>query len=211
MKIGAPRITTALEDATLDELLAGDLEDMRLQDTDATNCHVTSLVISNVVFEKVTLTAAQFERISARDVATKQCDFSAAMLAGGAINRASFVGCRMTGVDFNKTDLHDVTFSSCKLDMGNFRFSDLRRVAFIDCTLTETDFLGATLHDVSFQSCTLERTVFEQARCKQVDLRSSQLTELVGWRSLKGAMIDDLQLVAVAPYLAQELGLIVRS
>lgn len=210
MKISVPRIATALEDATLDDLLAGDLEDVRLQYIDATNCLVTSFEISSVVFEKATLTAAQFERISARDFSAKQSDFSAAMMAGGTINRAVFTGCRMTGVDLNKTNLHDVTFTGCKLDMANFRFADLRRVVFIDCTFTETDFLGATLHDISFQACTLERTVFEQVKCKQVDLRGSQLTELVGWRSLKGVIIDDLQLVTAAPYLAHELGLIVR-
>jgi uncharacterized protein YjbI with pentapeptide repeats len=210
MKISTPRIATVLEDGTLDDLLSGDLEDVRLQDIDATNCHVTSLEISSVALEKVVLTAAQFERISARDLAAKQCDFSAAMMAGGAINRTRFSGCRMTGIDFNKTDLHDVTFTSCKLDMANFRFADLRRVAFVDCTLTETDLLGATLYDVSFQNCTLERTVFEQVKCKQVDLRGSQLSELIGWRSLKGVIIDDLQLVTAAPYLAHELGIIIK-
>lgn len=211
MKISVPRIAPVLEEGTLDDLLSGDLEDIRLSDFEAINTPVTSLEISSVMFEKVTLTASHFERISARDFASKQCDFSAAMMAGGAINRASFMGCRMTGVDFNKTNLHDVTFTSCKLDMANFRFADLRRVSFVDCTLTETDFIGATLHDVSFQSSTLERTVFDQAKCKQVDLRGSQLTELVGWRSLKGAIIDDLQLVSAAPYLAHELGLIIRE
>jgi uncharacterized protein YjbI with pentapeptide repeats len=210
MKISAPRIATVLENGSLDDLLSGDLEDIRLSSIDATNQPVTSLEISSVMLEKMTLTATQFERINVRDLAAKQCDFSASMMAGGAINRATFTGCRMTGVDFNKTDLHDVTFTSCKLDMANFRFADLRRVAFIDCTLTETDFIGATMYDVSFQDCTLERTVFEQAKCKQVDLRGSQLSELIGWRSLKGAIIDDLQLVTAAPYLAHELGIIVK-
>jgi uncharacterized protein YjbI with pentapeptide repeats len=88
---------------------------------------------------------------------------------------------------------------------------DLRRVKFIDCTFTEADFLGATLHDVTFESCMLEKTIFEQVKCKQVDLRGSQLMEIKGWRSLKGATIDDLQLVTVAPYLANELGLLIRS
>jgi hypothetical protein len=211
MKLSTPRITPELEAATIDDLLAGDMEDARLTDVDATNCHVTSLELNSVVLEKVTLTQAQFERIGARDLQAKKCDFSAAMMAGGAINRAAFMGCRMTAVDFNKTALHDITFTGCKLDMANFRFSNLQRVTFVDCTLSETDFLGARLRDVTFTSCVLEKTVFEQVTCGQVDLRSSQLTEIVGWRSLKGATIDDLQLVAVAPYLAHELGLVVRS
>jgi uncharacterized protein YjbI with pentapeptide repeats len=210
MTISAPRIPSQLTTATLDDLLAGDLEDVRLQNIDATNCHATSLEISGVALEKIVLTAAQFERINARDLKTLKCDLSSAVMNSGAINRAAFDGCRMTGCDFNKTQLHDVTFTGCKLDMANLRFADLRRVRFVDCTLNETDFLGATLHDVSFQSCLLEKTVFDQAKCKQVDLRSSQLLEVSGWHSLKGATIDDLQLVAVAPYLACELGIIVE-
>ena len=117
----------------------------------------------------------------------------------------------MPAVDFNKTTLHDVTFKGCKLDMANFRFSDLRRVKFVDCTLVEADFLGATIHEVTFESCTLEKTEFNQAKCKQLDLRTSELHEISGWSSLKGATIDGMQLAAVAPYLARELGLTVRS
>jgi uncharacterized protein YjbI with pentapeptide repeats len=95
--------------------------------------------------------------------------------------------------------------------MANFRFADMRRVKCVDCTFVDADFLGATLHDVSFESCMLERTVFTKANCKTVDLRSSDLLELSGWSALKGAMIDGAQLVAAAPYLANELGIVVRN
>jgi uncharacterized protein YjbI with pentapeptide repeats len=84
-------------------------------------------------------------------------------------------------------------------------------VRFIDCTLSETDFLGARLHDVEFQRSTLERTVFDQVRAQKLDLRSSELIDISGWRSLKGVTIDNLQLIAIAPYLAHELGFTVRD
>lgn len=211
MKISAPQLNPQLDEITLDAFLEGDIEDAALRNRDATNAHVTSLDMSGVVLEKVILTAAQFERINARDLKVGQCDLSAAMLGGGAINRAEFINCRMAGVDMSKTALHDATFSGCKLDMANFRFADIRRVKFTNCTFADTDFLGAVLHDVTFESCTLERTVFTQAKCKLVDLRSSDLFELVGWASLKGAIIDGVQLAAVSPYLAHELGITVRS
>jgi uncharacterized protein YjbI with pentapeptide repeats len=211
MKISAPRLASQLELATIEEFLDGDLEDVLLQDVDATNCLVTSLNMMGVRVEKGIFTAAQLERIGARDLAVRHCDFSAAHLASGAINRAEFNDCRMTGVDFNKTALHDVTFRDCKLDMANFRFADLRRVRFVDCLFVESDFLNATLHDVQFESCTLEKVVFDQAKCKQVDLRTSQLVELSGWSSLKGAVIDTAQLMAIAPYLAQTIGVIVKE
>lgn len=211
MKISAPRIDPQLEPVTLEEFLDGDVDDALLQDVDATNSLVVSLGLVGVRIEKVQFTAAQFERVSARDVEASRSDFSAAHLANGAINRAVFNDCRMTGVDFSRTTLHDVVFRGCKLDMANFRFADLRRVKFVDCTLIETDFLNATLHDVWFESCLLEKAIFEQAKCKQVDFRTSQLIALSGWTSLKGATIDTTQLMSAAPYLANALGITVKE
>jgi uncharacterized protein YjbI with pentapeptide repeats len=210
MKLSTPSLPARLETATLQELLDGSLEDMLLEDVDATNCSVTALDLSGVKLERVFLTAAQCERVSARDVIVKGSDFSAANFSNGVWNRAEFTNCRMSGVDFSKASLHDVTFKSCRLDMANFRFADLRRVKFIDCTMTEVDFLGARLVDATFEMSDLEKAVFETASCTRVDLRTSQLTDLVGWKSLKGATIDSVQLAAIAPYLANELGIAVR-
>jgi uncharacterized protein YjbI with pentapeptide repeats len=81
----------------------------------------------------------------------------------------------------------------------------------IDCTLLETDFMNAHLTYVDYQSSMLEKTVFNHVACKQVDLRTSQLIDVIGWRDLKGSIIDGAQLAGAAPYLAQELGLIVRD
>jgi uncharacterized protein YjbI with pentapeptide repeats len=211
MKMTPPRLQPQLADGALAGFLDGDLEDVFLRDVDVTNCHIVSLELSGVKLEKTTLTSAQLERISARDISMKHCDLSAAHLENGAINRAEFINCRMTGVDFSRSTLHDALFRGCKVDMANFRFADLRRVKFVDCTFAEADFLGATLHSVAFESCRLERTILDQVKCKQLDLRTSELQEISGWKSLKGAIIDDLQLVAVAPYLANELGIIVRQ
>lgn len=207
MKIARPQMPPKLEDIALDEFLTGEIETVRLHDINATNCHAIALEMSGVQIEKVTFTQAQFERMSGRDVRIIKTDLSTAILSASTLNRVEFSNCRMVGADFNKTALHDITFKGCKLDMANFRFADLRRVVFTDCTFTEADFLGATLHDVSFQTCTLEKTVFEQVKAKNLDLRGSDLLELRGWGSLKGVTIDDLQLAAAAPYLAQELGL----
>lgn len=210
MKLARPQIPRQLEDGSLELLIEGDLEAVKLYDIDAAKANISALGIDGVVIEKVTFLQAQLLRIGAKDLQVRQSDFSSAALTDGSINRAEFTSCRMTGVDFSKTSLHDIVFRGCKLDMANFRFADLRRVQFTDCTLVETDFLEATLHDVSFQSCTLEKTVFDQAQCKKVDLRTSQLTEMSGWGSIRGVIIDDLQLITAAPYLAKELGIIVQ-
>jgi uncharacterized protein YjbI with pentapeptide repeats len=211
MKLARPRIPTQLEDGSYTLLAEGALEGMKLDAIDATKCNIPALDLDGVMIEKTIFLQSQLLRISARDVVAKQSDFSSTVMTDGAINRAEFSHCRMTGVDFNKSSLHDVIFRGCKLDMANLRFADLRRVQFIDCTLVETDFLGATLYEVTFESCVIEKTIFNRVQCKQVDFRTSQLIELSGWGSLKGVIIDNVQLMEVAPYLANELGLRVQN
>lgn len=212
MKIATPHLPPRPEEKTL-ALLArdGELEDAWLHDEVAGAYAVSGPDLTGVLLEKVGLTGAHLSRATFRDVVARQTDFSTVSLDSASVVRAEFVSCRMTGVDFSQANLHDVVFRGCKLDFANFRRADLRRVHFIDCTLHETDFNNAVLTSVEFQSSVLEKTSFQQARCKMVDLRSSQLSEVRGWSSLKGATIDGLQLIAVAPYLAQELGVIVRD
>lgn len=212
MRVAAPKLPSQLDLSDLATMMNdGELEEVRLFDVDGLNCNVAALDLSSVQLEKVQFTGAHFSRVTLRDVVAKQTDLSAASLDSGSLVRVEFINCRMTGVDFNRTSLHDVVFRGCKLDLANFRQADLRRVQFVDCTLTETDFGSAIMSSVEFQSSTLDRTVFSQAKCKAVDLRSSQLFDISGWGSLRGAAIDGLQLVGAAPYLAQELGLLVRD
>lgn len=202
-----PKLPTILESLSLEDFLEDDAEAGQLVGADLTSQSINALDLSGVLIDSCQFGQTSLSRISARDIRLERSDFSMASLANGAINRAECRNCRMTGTDFSKTTLHDVVFIGCKLDMANFRFSDMRRVKFVDCSMVETDFLGATLHDVTFESCSLERTVFDQAKCKLVDLRSSDLQSVSGWSSLRGAVIDSGQLAMAAPYLAQQLGL----
>lgn len=211
MKLARPIIPPQLEEGSLKTLLDGDLEAQKLEDIDATKVEVVAGSWDGVIIERASFLQAQLPRLAMKDCVIKQSDFSSTVLSDGAANRVEYSNCRMMGVDISKMQLHDVTFRGCKLDMANLRFADIRRVKFIDCTLVETDFLGATLHDITFESCRLERTVFDRAHCKNVDLRGAELIEISGWGSLKGAWIDDVQLMVVAPYLANELGLTIKS
>jgi len=212
MKVATPRIPSDPTDARMLDLIEdNELDNAEIIDQDGVGLALPRLQMDSVIFDKVQLTAAQFEHLNARDVVVKRSELSSSSFSNSSMNRVSFDNCRMTGGDLSRSTLHDITFRGCKLDMANFRFADLRRVHFIECSFVESDFLSATLYDVRFESCVLEKTVFEQAKCRQVDLRSSDLYEISGWSSLRGAVIDGVQLASVAPYLAQELGISIRS
>jgi uncharacterized protein YjbI with pentapeptide repeats len=104
-----------------------------------------------------------------------------------------------------------VTFRNCKLDSVNFRSGTLTEVRFEDCVLRDAEFGGATLRRVSFGGCTLARADFTKASCDEVDLRGAELGISGGYESLRGATIDSVQLVGLAPLLARHLGIIVAE
>jgi uncharacterized protein YjbI with pentapeptide repeats len=66
----------------------------------------------------------------------------------------------------------------------------LKNVAFVGCDIEDVEFSGATLHNV--------------------DLTESRIVSIKGFHGLKGARITSEQLVALIPYVAQEIGLIVE-
>jgi uncharacterized protein YjbI with pentapeptide repeats len=84
-------------------------------------------------------------------------------------------------------------------------------VTFEDCVLRDADFSGATLTRVRFPGCTLTGATFEKATCSVVDLRGASLGITAGFSALRGATIDSLQLMAMAPLLAHHLGIEVKD
>lgn len=208
MKLVGPHLPAVLEDGDANLFVDGaSFEGCRFTSIDLSGATAQSVSLDEVLLERMQFTQAKLERLSVRDAMFKDCNFAAAQCADIALLRVTLNSGRMSGWDCSKGTSQDVTFTNCKLDMTNFRFAKLTRVRFIGCVLTDADFLGAELRDVSFDDCLLERTEFAQSKMKDVDLRSSQLIDIKGWQSLKGATIDTMQLMSAAPYLAAEMGI----
>lgn len=126
---------------------------------------------------------------------------------GIRIRRVVFRNSRLTGLGMGEAALGEVRFIGCKLDYVNFRFSELDSVGFEDCVLTEADFQGARIRDTRFEACQLVGADFTKAELKRVDLRGSELAPAGSLQGLRGATIDSLQLIDLAPALAHELGI----
>jgi uncharacterized protein YjbI with pentapeptide repeats len=71
------------------------------------------------------------------------------------------------------------------------------------------DFGGATLARTAFTASRLSGVDFSRARLDRVDLRGSELGLIVGPDPLRGAIISTGQLAALAPVLAESLGIVV--
>jgi uncharacterized protein YjbI with pentapeptide repeats len=206
--IAAPKLPTILEDADITQFESeATLEGCQLEDSELTATTADSVSLDEVQLSRIILTEAKLDKLVARDTIIKNCDFSAAQCSEISLQRVSVTGGRMTGWDCNKGLFKDVTFTGCKLDMANFRFAKLTNVKFIDCILTNADFLKAEMYKVAFEDCLLEQTDFNQCSLRDVDLRSSQLINVKGWKYMGGVIIDSVQLTLIAPHLADELGI----
>jgi uncharacterized protein YjbI with pentapeptide repeats len=124
---------------------------------------------------------------------------------------ATLTGCALAGVQVFSASLRRVRFRDCKLDSVNFRSGTLTDVTFENCLLLDTEFGGARLLRVSFPGSTLTRADFAKVTCTDVDLRGAELGITAGYESLRGATIDSVQLVALAPLLARHLGITVAD
>jgi uncharacterized protein YjbI with pentapeptide repeats len=140
-------------------------------------------------------------------------------LAESSLTDVWFSGCVLAGVQAFSLSARRVTFRDCKLDSVNFRECSLREVLFEDCVLRDVDFGGAKLTRVRFPGCTLSGADFTKVTCADVDLRGARLGAgtpgdtgiRAGFDSLRGARIDTLQLVTLAPLLAHHLGITVED
>jgi uncharacterized protein YjbI with pentapeptide repeats len=214
MKVVLPRIPSGLKITIEDPAVLkanADFERVILRGFEALNKAAQRMKVDESALDRLVLVNAALDEITMLDTEVRGCDFSAAVLTGGSLNRVRFTNCRMAGVDFSRAKLQNVTFVGCRLDMANFRFSKLSKVTFEDCTLIETDFQVGELTQVAFTQCTIERAIFDQCKAIQVDARGSDISEIHGWRHLRGFTLDHAQLVRVAPELASELGIDVKD
>jgi uncharacterized protein YjbI with pentapeptide repeats len=175
-------------------------------DVEAGGCHFLDCEFGGVSFGAGRLRKSRFTEVS-----MLQVRFVATDLAETGWQDSTVTGCALAGVQAFSAAARRVSFRSAKLDSVNFRGAAFTDVAFEDCVLRDVDFGGATLLRVSFAGCTLADVDFTKVTCTEVDLRGASLGITAGYESLRGATIDSGQLVALAPYLARHLGLVVAD
>jgi uncharacterized protein YjbI with pentapeptide repeats len=163
-----------------------------------------------------------------------ECAFTGVSFSGGDLRQARFASVwlrdvRFTGTSLAETEwtdsdladsawagteafsarLRQVTLHGCKLDSVNFRDAELTEVAFDNCVLRDVDFTGATLTRTSFGGSRLASVTFTHTTLDQVDLRGAELGITTDATSLRGAIVTPAQFTAMAPVLAESLGIVV--
>ncbi len=139
-------------------------------------------------------------------------------MAESSLTDTWFSGCVFAGVQAFSCVARRVLFRGCKLDSVNFRDGKLTDVVFEDCVLRDVDFGSAKLTRVRFAGSTLvgadftvEPPAAPSARTSTCAARGSAPTTSpgikAGYDRLGGTRIDSLQLMTLAPLLAQHLGI----
>ena len=148
-----------------------------------------------------------FSSVWLRDVA-----FTGTSLAETEWTDAVLISTAAAGVEAFGARLHRVTLHGCKLDSVNFRGAELTEVTFDNCLLRDVDFTGATLTRTTFGGSRLARATFTRTTLDQVDLRgAAELGLVIDATSLRGAIVTPAQLTAMAPVLAETLGIVVAD
>jgi uncharacterized protein YjbI with pentapeptide repeats len=195
----------------------GDYDNVRFDDQTLTDVSAGGARFAEAAFTRVTFDGGRLRRCRLFDVWFGDTRFVAFETAESSFTDAWFHGCVLAGVQAFATAMRRVRFTDCKLDSVNFRNAVLTDVTFSDCVLRDVDFGSAKLTRVRFPGCQLADADFSKVSCTDVDLRDAALGHdgtpgiRAGYESLRGARIDTLQLMTLAPLLAHHLGITVED
>lgn len=188
-------------------------------------------------YEWLHIDGQTFDDVDAGMSRFNECAFSSVTFTAGRLRRTRFdtvwlQGIRTVGTDLAETSWLDTeclsgllagtqlhgaqmrraVFHNCKFDSVNLRAAKLRDVSFANCLLRDVDFAGAALTNVAFPGTTLDRVDFTKAALARVDLREANALGIsAGVESLGGAIVTPLQLIDLAPAMAQHLGMTVKD
>jgi uncharacterized protein YjbI with pentapeptide repeats len=171
----------------------------------AGGCHFLDCTFDNSTFGQIKMRKCRFTDSRIRDTR-----FVATDLAETGWQDVALSSCGLAGVQAFGVALRRVAFRDCKLDSVNFRDSTFDDVRFENCLLRDVDFGSARLTGVTFGGCTLGAD-FTKTTLSRVDLRGAELGITAGYDALRGATIDTIQLIGLAPLLAQHLGITVED
>jgi len=102
-----------------------------------------------------------------------------------------------------------VSVTGGRIDFADLRETTLTDVIFTDCDLRDLDAMGARWTRVRFQDCRLGALELGSATLRDVDVSTSELSAVAGVGSLRGLTVSGVQLLQLAPAMAEHLGLVV--
>ncbi|GIF98067.1 pentapeptide repeat-containing protein [Catellatospora citrea] len=167
---------------------------------------VTEQLITGDVWSR-----AQLFRVTVARSWFIDADLSTSRFDGVTLDRCALKGCTLVGAQWTGAVFKNVVLENCRLDYATF--TELRAamgVALIGCSMVETVFDRCRLNALALDECRLTSTRFEASDLRGADLRGNDLSTVGEIMSLRGAIVADAQLPALAEALVNDLELTVR-
>ncbi|MFL6098667.1 MAG: pentapeptide repeat-containing protein [Actinomycetales bacterium] len=177
-----------------------------LSERDLTGSRLVECELSDVVLEDAKLTAVRLI-----DCRLENLDVPVLLAARPMWRNVSLRASRVGSAELYDGEWASVLVTGCRLGYLNFRHSTLTDVELNGCRISELDLSGATATQVRFVDCDVETLTIGGARLKDVDLRGARISAISGISAMSGTVIDETQLVELAPLLAAEAGISVQS
>lgn len=125
----------------------------------------------------------------------------------GNLLHTEIIGTRIGAGVVHDSEWEKVRFESCRISYLNLRGAKLTDVEFRDCAIDEIDLDRAKASRIAFPGSTVGAFQCEGATLGNVDLRGLQPHKISGVHALRGAVIDETQLMLFAELFARELGI----
>lgn len=135
-------------------------------------------------------------------------DLASATFTDVTLDRCVFSGCTMMGSNWDTVTLRDVLFEECRLDYSTLSaITTAGPTAFQRCSFTEASITESRLGKAAFDQCRLGRLELERCDLRGTDLRGNDLSDLAAATGLRGVLLDQNQLPALAEVLVRELAI----
>ncbi|MFV0517746.1 MAG: pentapeptide repeat-containing protein [Aminipila sp.] len=178
------------------------------------NVNVQGYVFSGIegerlYFENCIFTQCEFEKAYFKETIFKQCDFSNSNFKNSTFSNCKMENVKCVGTNFSDSGFKRVCITDCIL-----RYAVLTNSILNSLYLEESDLSEAYLDECktkmfSAKDVNFERANFYKTSLKGIDLRTSQIKDIVFSKEaieLRGAIVDLFQ----AAELAKSLGIIIK-
>ena len=203
------RRAAVLPDHDLDD--EGTYRDMDFLDLDLTGRTARSVELEGCHLKATDLSGSALDKAVFVDCLIENCNLANVRANGATLRRVRLSVARMTGFQWTKGILRDVAFDECRLDLSTFRFSELTDVVFTGCNLFRADFTNADLSRARFVDCDLSGAQFSHATLTGTRFTRCELVDIDGVTSMRGAVVEGHNLVALAHTLATALGITIDA
>ena len=214
MKLLHPEVSPNLVELESDtDLFYSDdkIIDHKIQYAAISGQRLKSTSIEESLVYKIDFSHTIIEKFETKDCIYDDCNFTMSAFSDSSWHAVQIVNSRCSGVQFQSSVLKNVVFKGCKIELANFRFANLENVIFEDCMIDDIDFYNASLKNVQFSGSSIENIAFSGARLKDIDLSDAHILSVKNVTGLKGATISYEQLIFLAPYFTQELGILIKN